>query len=167
MSEAYVECLVKAKKARWMTVLKIFLLIVAIYFGFFIFIGNGNWYALVIVIPAIVGYYFTNLYKEVEYEYLYLDREINVDRILARSKRKRVDTISVDRLEVLAPAGSYHLDEFKNRDLKVKNYAAPESTEEMKNYVMVCSDNRKILLSLTPKFVNAVKSVSPRKVFTD
>lgn len=167
MNEAYVECLVKAKTAKWLVVPKIFLLLVAIYLFFFVVIGNENLYALIIVIPAIVGSYFAHLYKEVEYEYLYLDREIHVDRILARSYRKRIDTISVGRMEVLAPEGSYHLDSYKNKELKVKNYAAPQNSEEQTRYIMICNDGTKILLSLTPQMVKAVKSISPRKVFQD
>lgn len=165
MSEAYVECLVKAKKAVWLTAVKVLLILITVYFGLLVFMGNL--YALIFVIPALIGSYFAHLYKEVEYEYLYVDREIGIDRILARSKRKKIETMSVDKIEILAPEGSYHLDEYKNRDLKVKNYSAALDTEEQKRYVMIYEGNRKIFLSLTPKFVKAIKSVAPRKVFTE
>ncbi len=165
MSEAYVECLVKAKKTMWLIVLKIFLILVTIYFG--LLVCMGNLYALVIAVPALIGSYFAHLYKEVEYEYLYIDKEIGIDRILSQSKRKKVDTVTVDKIEMLAPVGSYHLDEYKNRELKVKNYGAAADTDELKRYAVICEGNRKLILSLTPRFVKAIKSVAPRKVFTD
>lgn len=165
MSEAYVECLVKAKKAMWMTAVKVLLILITVYFGLLVFMGN--WYALVIAAPALIGSYMVHLYREIEYEYLYIDREIGIDRILAQSKRKKIETISVNQIEILAPEGSYHLDEYKNRDLKVKNYSAEAETEEQRRYVMICEGNRKLFLSLTPRFVKAIKSVAPRKVFME
>ena len=58
------------------------------------------------------------MYTDLEYEYLYLDKELSVDKIMAKSKRKRVGTYSLDRMEVFAPVYSYHLDNFKNRQVK-------------------------------------------------
>lgn len=167
MSDAYVECLVKAKKTKWFSVVSVLCLLIAVYFGFFVVLGSGNLYALIVVVPALVVSYAAYLYKEVEYEYLYLDREIQVDRILARSKRKRIDTIKLDRMEVLAKEGSYHLDGFIKKDLKVKNYAAAQDSEEQKRYIMVCSDGTKVILSLSEKMIKAIRSISARKVFID
>lgn len=165
MSEAYVECLVKARKSVFLAVVKVILILVTVYFGMLFFMGNI--YALIFAIPALIGSYFAHLYKEVEYEYLYVDKEISIDRILARSRRKKMETLSLDKIEILAPEGSAHLDGYRNRDLKVTRYCAPPDTEGLKRYVMVCGGNRKIVLSLTPKFVDAVKIAAFGKVFTE
>ena len=68
---------------------------------------------LPVALAAGVGAYFLNMYTDLEYEYLYLDKELSVDKIMAKSKRKRVGTYSLDRMEVFAPVYSYHLDNFK------------------------------------------------------
>ena len=89
MSESYVECLVKAKQPAWAKILKVLLIVLTVLsclvmFVFIIF--------LPIALAAGVGAYFLNMYTDLEYEYLYLDKELSVDKIMAKSKRKRVGT---------------------------------------------------------------------------
>ena len=114
MSDSYVECLVKAKQPTWAKILKVLLITLTVLsclvmFVFIIF--------LPVALAAGVGAYFLNMYTDLEYEYLYLDKELSVDKIMAKSKRKRVGTYSLDRMEVFAPVYSYHLDNFKNNIL--------------------------------------------------
>ena len=121
MSDSYVECLVKAKQPTWAKILKVLLITLTVLsclvmFVFIIF--------LPVALAAGVGAYFLNMYTDLEYEYLYLDKELSVDKIMAKSKRKRVGTYSLDRMEVFAPVYSYHLDNFKNRQVKEKDYRA-------------------------------------------
>ena len=118
MSDSYVECLVKAKQPTWAKILKVLLITLTVLsclvmFVFIIF--------LPVALAAGVGAYFLNMYTDLEYEYLYLDKELSVDKIMAKSKRKRVGTYSLDRMEVFAPVYSYHLDNFKNRQVKEKD----------------------------------------------
>ena len=100
MSDSYVECLVKAKQPTWAKILKVLLIALTVLsclvmFVFIIF--------LPVALAAGVGAYFLNMYTDLEYEYLYLDKELSVDKIMAKSKRKRVGTYSLDRMEVFAP----------------------------------------------------------------
>ena len=107
MSDTYVECLVKAKQSGAAKFFKVLLIVLTVIFGIGMFI------IMPALIPAIVcgaGAYFLNLFTDLEYEYLYLDRELVVDKVMAKTKRKRVCTYSVDRMEILAPIKSYHLD---------------------------------------------------------
>ena len=89
MSDSYVECLVKAKQPAWAKILKVLLVTLTVLsclvmFVFIIF--------LPIALVAGVGAYFLNMFTDLEYEYLYLDKELSVDKIMAKSKRKRVAT---------------------------------------------------------------------------
>ena len=43
-----------------------------------------------------VGAYFANMYASIEYEYLYVDKEISVDKVLAKSKRKKAGSYTLD-----------------------------------------------------------------------
>lgn len=164
MSDTYVECLIKAKQPGWAKFLKILLIILTVGFvlimlffplGFLLAIATG------------VGAYFVNLYSDIEYEYLYLDKEINVDKVLAKSKRKRVATYSIDRMEVFAPINSYHLDNYKNRDVKVTDLSIGEVQQPDLRYAMYYEGGEKIIFSPSESLVKALKNVAPRKVFTD
>ncbi|MCR5118022.1 MAG: hypothetical protein K6B44_00195 [Lachnospiraceae bacterium] len=104
---------------------------------------------------------------DIEYEYLYVDRTLTVDKIMAKEKRKTIATYEIDRLEILAPADSYRLGEFKNRELKTVDYSSgTENTEDMR-CVMIYEGGLKIVLDLTKEFVKIIQNNSPRKVFLD
>ena len=165
MSDAYVECLVKAKKSVVGSMLKVLLIVIAV----ICFLGAliGIILAFIPMILAGVGAYFVNLYSDLEYEYLYLDKELTVDKVMAKSKRKRVATYSLDRMEIFAPIKSYRLDNFKNRDVKVKDYSIGEEQQPDLRYVMYYEGGEKIILSPSTELVKIMKNVAPRKVFSD
>lgn len=165
MSDTYVECLVKAKQSGAAKFFKGALIaLTAVFCVGMLVVGTIS---LVLAVACGVGAYFVSLYTDLEYEYLYLDRELVVDKVMAKSKRKRVATYSVDRIEILAPVKSYHLDSYKNRNVKANDYSVGEELQPDLRYVMFYEGGQKILLSPSEDLVKAMKSVAPRKVFTD
>lgn len=164
-SETYVECLVQSKVSPIMKFLRILLIMLAVAFLFLGLMG----YALALFLAIIFGVaaYFVSMQCSIEYEYLYLDKEISVDRIYGKSRRKRIATYEVDRMEVFAPINSYHLDNYKNREVKVKDYSSGVVQQPEKRYAMFYEGNEKILLEPSEDFVKAVYNVAPRKTFKD
>ena len=51
------------------------------------------------VAAAGIGAYFTSLNASVEFEYLYVDKEISVDKILNKTKRKKVEKFETESME--------------------------------------------------------------------
>ena len=168
MSDAYVECLVKAKtstvaklgKTLLITLTVIFILAIVVLPPVMIFAFIG---ALI----TGVGAYFLNLFTDLEYEYLYLDKELTVDKVMAKSKRKRIATYQLDRIEILAPVRSYHLDNYKNRNTKDKDYSIGEVLQPDRRYAMYYEGGEKILLSPSEELIKVMKNVAPRKIFSD
>lgn len=116
MSDTYVECLVQRKASLLMKVLKVVLIAITIGCGLLGLMGIIEF--LLIAIVAGIAAYFVFLNADIEYEYLYLDKEITIDKVMAKSTRKRVGTYKVERIEIFAPIKSYHLGDFKNRMVK-------------------------------------------------
>ena len=164
MSDTYVECLVKAKQSVAAKFFKILLIVLTVVFCVIMLVFMP---AMFLALATGVGAYFVNLYTDIEYEYLYLDKELTVDKVLAKSKRKRVATYSIDRMEVFAPIKSYHLDNYKNRDVKVKDYSIGEERQPDLRYAMYYEGGEKIIFSPSEDLVKALKNVAPRKVFND
>ncbi len=164
MSDTYVECLVKAKTSMLANFFKILLMVIAVlsFLGMFLFS-----LAFIPMLLAAVGAYFVNLYTDLEYEYLYLDKELVVDKVMAKSRRKRVATYTLDRMEVFAPIKSYHLDNYKNRKVKEKDYSVGEERKPDLRYVMYYEGGEKVILNPSPEMVKAMKNAAPRKVFSD
>lgn len=165
MSEIYVECLVKSQTGIWGKFAQMLLVMLTVVFGLLTLMGF--WPAFFAGLLTGVGAYFTWLHTNIEYEYLYLDRELTVDKVMAKTKRKRQAVFEVDRMEILAPIKSYHLDSYKNRTTKVTDYSSKIEEQPDSRYFLYYEGNKKVLLNPSPELVKAIKTVAPRKVFTD
>ena len=114
-----------------------------------------------------VGIYFTVTYSDVEFEYLYLDKEITVDKVFHKSKRKRVKVYSLDKIEIMAPLKSWHLDSYKNRTFKVVDFSSGIEDMPEKRYTFYYNGEEQVIFEPDDHFIKMVKNVAPRKIFTD
>ncbi len=165
MSESYVEILVKKEKTMVDSLLRgvgIALTVITLLLGL-----AGNLIILAAGVALAVGTYLIWLNTDVEYEYLYLDKEITVDKIMARTKRKRAATFELERMEILAPANSHRLDSYRNRDMKELDFSSRKKEQTDKRLVMVYNGNQRIYFENSEELANVIKNVAPRKVFLD
>lgn len=165
MSDVYVECLVKTESSTLAKLLRILLIMLTVVFGVLALMGVIV--ALVVAVVAGIGAYFAHLNTNIEYEYLYLDKELSVDKIMAQTKRKRVATYEVERMEIFAPIKSYHLDNYKNRTGKETDYSIRREEQPDRRYLMYYDGSQKVIFSPNEDLVKALRNVAPRKVFTD
>lgn len=164
VSDTYVECLVKRRTGAGMKLLKILTVMLA---ALFLLIGLTLWPALVIGIVLAIAAYFVYLHGEIEYEYLYVDKELTVDKVMARSRRKKIATYDMNRLEILAPVTSWHLDSYKNRNVKAVNYGSGITKQPDVRYAMYYDGTSKIILEPSPELIKAIQMAAPRKVFQE
>lgn len=82
-----------------------------------------------VVLDIIMIYFLPN--PHVDYEYVFVDGQIDFDRIIADSTRKNMRRTDLEKAEVVAPEGSHALDPFQN--LKAEDYSSgnPEDTHYM------------------------------------
>ena len=162
MSEGYVEIMVRKETSPMM---KVFSAVVGGAAGVFLLLTVMG--LTLFLLPALLlaaGFYYLHLYQNVEYEYLYVDKELTIDRILGKSKRKRMETIDMAKLEVMAPLGSHELTRFQKSSRKMSDYSSGKR-ERNSAYVLVTSE-KEFLIEPTEELVQMIRHVSPRKVFT-
>ncbi len=164
MNETYVEWLVKRKTPAYMAFLKILFTVLAV---FFVLIGLLLLPALLIGVICGVAAYFITLNADLEYEYLYVDKELTVDKVMAKSRRKRVAVFSLDKMEIVAPVKSWHLDNFKNRSDKAVDYSSGEEKQPGKRFVFYYDGQKKVIFEPNEEMIKAMQTVAPRKVFKD
>lgn len=162
MNETYVECMVARKKSPLAPVLKVVVWAIVV---LLFLIGMAKFIFFILAIAAgIVAYLFLPQ-LDIEYEYLYLDREITIDKVIAKQKRKRVRTIELNKMEIFAPYSSHELDSYKSRNVKTADYSS--NFPDAKPYAIVYHDQNSeemILLEPNQEMIKAVKMVYPRKV---
>lgn len=165
MSENYVECLVKRESSLSAKLLKYVLLFFSV--ACLLLTVAGYVLPFFIGVAAAVAAYLVHLNLNIEFEYLYLDKEISVDRIQAKSKRKRVAVYELERIEILAPINSHHLDSYRRRQGKVVDYSVKKQEQPDLRYMMFYDGNQKILMNPSEEMLQAIRTVAPRKVFID
>ena len=119
------------------------------------------------VLFLVVDYFFLPTF-DVEYEYLYVNGSIDVDRIYSKSRRKKAVSVDLNNLEIMAPFKSHRLDSYRQGNLKVEDFSS--RIEENKSYLLILSDNgkrRAIKLELDEHMLGDIKQRFPRKVFMD
>ena len=164
MSEAYVECLIKAKQSSLAKAGRVILIVLTVLFGL------GALFVIWLAVPAVLtgfGAYFLNMMTDLEFEYLYLDKELVIDKVMAKTRRKRVATYSLESMEIVAPIKSYHLDGYKNREVKTLDYSIREVQQPDQRYVFYCEGNQKVIFSPSETLIKAMRNVAPRKVFME
>ena len=121
MGDFYKEILVKRKNEGKNAILKGIMIAVTVLLvlSFAIF---GIFSILAAVAMGIVCYVVFPGF-DLEYEYLYVNGDIDVDKIMSKEKRKRCGSYNLEDLECIAPDGS---DEVKNFQGKVYDYSSGE-----------------------------------------
>lgn len=165
MNDSVIEVLVDQKTTVGIKVLKVVLIAATVLMTIWsLFFGIV---ALLIAVLLGVAAYFVGLRTKIEYEYTYFDKELDIDVIYSMQKRKKVTTYDMKKLEMLAPASSYHLDEFRNRNYKEADYSSRKEGHEKDVYVMYIAGTDKVIFEPTPEMVKAISYIAPRKVFTE
>ena len=111
MNDIYVEQLVKRKsdyKNAFYKGLLVFLVAAFVLMGFFFY----RIFLLVAFGMGVAVYYLMQLF-DIEFEYLYVNGELDFDKIYAKSRRKRILTVTMAHLEMMAEKGSHHLDSLR------------------------------------------------------
>jgi hypothetical protein len=161
-----VECLVKAKGAFVFKILRALLYALCAVAFLSMVIGTGVIGVILGLALGAAGYY-VGMLGDVEYEYLYIDKELSVDKILAQTRRKKVATYTMERMEIMAPIKSYRLDNFKNRQTKDVDYSIGYEDKPDKRYVFYYEGGERIIISPSEEMIKIMKNANPRKVYSD
>ena len=163
MNEVYYEIMVAKKKSPFLKLAKI---ITAFMCGFFVLITLlGMLWCVIFAIAFGVANHFIRLYGDVEYEYIYVDKELQIDCILSKSKRKTRENLDLNELTVLAPVRSHELDRYRNGNYKKADYSSGEDANEQNRYMLIVND-KQIIFEPTEELVKTIRMFAPRKVFT-
>lgn len=171
MSDLYLEELIMKKKTLRDKLIIVGLLVLT----FFLWVESYLWGSLVYLIPAflLTGFDFFFLPRlNVEWEYTYVDAELDVDKIFNRSKRKRIGSYEIKKAEIIAPVNSHRLDYYNNNQkLKVLDCTSGNPERAKLVYAMIIESDKKgmlkVLFEPSQGMVNDMRLRAPRTVFMD
>jgi len=160
MDTGVIEVLIKRKKNNLFVLLQNVCLFLALLSFVFMVIFSP---LCIFGIAIFVGLRYIFFYlSDIEYEYSYFDRELVVDAIYAKSRRRRVASFQLEQVEMAAPEKSFKLDIYKNRQCKTIDYSSGD--KDSNKFIMYLNDNKKLVLEHDEQMVKTMRMQAPSKV---
>ncbi|MBO4399694.1 MAG: hypothetical protein J5795_06140 [Lachnospiraceae bacterium] len=163
----YAECVVKRKSRATDSLLKGLLVFGVLALGFFATITGGLLQLLALFLT--IGMFFFAMYQwsrfNVEYEYIFVDGQIDFDAVYSGTSRKHLKRIDMEKTEVVAKPDSSALDGYKHLELKPTDYTSGADSDKV--YAIIVKGEKcqeEILFEPDENFLQYMKKKSPRKV---
>ena len=125
--------------------------------------------AWVLTIGLGIAAYFVLPLLDLEYEYVFVNGELDIDRIASKAKRKRMKSFDLAKMEMMAPVNSHRMDyQNHNTNLKVLDFSS--GNPQHKIFAMIIPDDNnvyKVLLEPDRELIDNIARSCPRKVFLD
>lgn len=167
MGDLYSELLVKREPTTKDTLMKYGLIILtslAVIAGLFI-----NPILLIAAVVFGIACYFVIPKTDVEYEYLFINGDFDIDMVMAKTKRKKVKSFKLSDADLVAPLDSHRMDYYNgNQKMKVMDFSS--GNPKNKRFAVITrldGEICKIILEPDETLAHAMKSSAPSKVFLD
>lgn len=158
----YVEWLVKKKDPVYAIPVKVLMIILCF---FSVMLAMQTFLGIILVLAVGAATYFVFLNMSVEYEYLFAEGGLSVDRIMGKAKRKRVFDCDKEDIQMVAPSDSFVLKDYERQDCKVKDFSSGRSGAKV--YALMYQkgpENYKVLIEPNERMIGAMRRTFPRKV---
>ena len=114
---------------------------------------------------AIVCYFIVPGF-DLEYEYLYVNGELDIDKIMSKQKRKKCASYDMYLLEIMAPSNSQALDSYRNKkDIKIRDFTSRK--QDVLSYTLIFNlekGQELVKVELDEAIVGDIRRIAPRKV---
>ena len=169
MNDTYVELLIRKKHSILPVLLRNLLIVAGVLALLAAFLLTGS-IVLFLAGAILLGLaYLVNFNKIIEYEYLFLDKHLTIDRIQNQSRRKTVAEYDLTPTELFAPASSGRMAAYQGRnDIKTADYSTGE--KDSSPYALIIKVNnqlQRVLLEVNDELFEQIRKVAPRVTFRD
>ncbi len=161
----YGECLVARRATMSGTLIKATLIGFTVLLALLGF-GISPWILFLAAILAYVTFLIWPRF-DVVYEYVFVDGQLDFDKILGGNGRKRAKRIDMDKVEIVAPVNSHALDGYKHLNLKPIDYTSLIRDENHKVFAIMYKGEQGmecIWFEPDDAMLGLMKYKSPRKV---
>lgn len=167
MSDLYSECLVKKESTSKDAAVKYGLIVLTV-----LFVAAGLFINPILLLGAValgVACYFIIPRTDLEYEYLFVNGELDIDMIMSKAKRKKAKTVDLTAADLIAPVDSHRMDYYNgNKQMKTFDYSSGNSGH--KRFAVIIREEGqacRIIFEPDEVMANAIKKSAPSKVFLD
>ena len=124
---------------------------------------------LIVAVALAVACYFIIPKTDMEYEYLFVNGELDIDAVMAKSKRKKMKTLDIRDADLIAPLNSHRMDYYNgNTKLKTLDYSSGDPSHRRFAVIIKSgNENCRIIIEPDEHMIQAIKNSAPSKVFLD
>lgn len=168
MAEVFKEYLIKQKKSPKDMMMQVGLVVGAIILSVIAFIVGGDFIGPLVIVGIVFGTGFLFNKFSREYEYILTNNELDIDVIFNRASRKRIITINMKKIDIMASIKDERYGaELNKAGLKVIN--ASENTNEADTYAIITQSEKygtcKVLITPNDVMLDHLYKQAPNKVF--
>lgn len=163
MGEVYHEYMIKRKMTAVGLCGRVFMILLCVasvlsagFFGPMAFIAG-------VAFAYVTRYVFQQ--TDVEYEYMYLSGECQVDKICGKMRRKGCGKIEMSKVEIIAPEDSPELADYERQVYKLRDFSSLEADAE--RYVVFQRNDStliKVIFEPNEDILKEMQMAAPRKV---
>ena len=162
MNESYAEYLVRRKTPAYAWLVTGLLGVITAFFVFMAMTAG----VLSVILMFVFGFLTYLSYRNfhVEFEYLYVDKQLNVDKILGKAKRKKAYECSMEEIQMIAPSDSHVLSDYK---VTGKTLDCSSRMPGVKTYTAVIqkgSESIRLIFEPNDKMLHCFRQTALRKV---
>ena len=134
------------------------------HFYYFVYCQSPHCLSLLLV-AAGIGTFFLFQTLSIEYEYLFVDGTLSIDKILGKARRKKVIECAKEDLLIVAPSDSFVLKDYETKDSKLIDCSSGEKGRKLYTFIYKKGPQHiKLLLEPNDKLIQAYRNTSPSKV---
>lgn len=162
MYDQYIEILIKRRPVQGANIIKSAMLIFIIAL-FIIGVAFKNPIFYIFAVILVMIYYFKILRLNSEFEYFYMDGELDIAQIFNKSKRKNVMCINESMIKIIAPIESQEVQAFGH----IKTIDCSANDLQEKPYAIICCHEgvlKNVLIQMDDNLLKALKQQMPSKV---
>ena len=167
MSDLYSELLVKKEPTAKDSIVKYGMIVLTV-----LAVGAGLFISPILLLVAValgVASYFVIPRTDLEYEYLFVNGEFDIDMVMSKSKRKKVMSMNLREADLVAPLDSHRMDYYNgNSRLKTLDYSSGnQQHRRIAVNIKIGREKCKIIIEQDKQIAQAIKNSAPSKVFLD
>lgn len=162
MQNTYIEHIVARKDPAYAPIAKVGLLVLVM---LSLLLAITSLYGILVLIVVGLGAYWAMLNLRVEYEYLYMEGSFSADKILNRSRRKKLVDTDKAELLMIAPWDSTEARDAMGGQCKQLDLSSRRAGQPLYAYVFQKGGERKALkIEPTEEMLKQMRYFTPSKV---
>ncbi|MEG0369242.1 MAG: DUF6106 family protein [Hungatella sp.] len=161
-NDVYAEWLVKRKTPGYAYAAKAALVVLCVISAF---LALTTVFGILILTVVGIATYFLFQSLNLEFEYLFVNGQLTIDRIMGKARRKKAWEGTMEEIQIVTPVDSYLLKDYERPGMKTVDFSSHEQGAKVYALIHQAGANTtKVIFEPNDRILQCMRQKSPRKV---